>query len=203
MLAEYPLDPEQRQEFLAVVQHQVQRLEHLLQDLMAIRDLETGALETRVGQFHLPDLVEEVVAGFRPYPVIYHFDSEIPPIYGDRWQVSQVIVNLISNAVKYSPDGSPVEIGASFKTQDYVKVWVQDHGLGIPAADQPYLFERFYRVKHADRQNIEGTGLGLSSVNCWLKTRVESFGLSPNTAKEAVLLHATDQAIHKVISGRW
>lgn len=162
LLAEPWLEADQRQEFLEVVQQQVERLRNLLNDLVALRNLETGKLETQAVQFCLQDLVEEVMVTFRQHPATYHFHPEIPEVWGDRWQISQVLVNLISNAIKYSPNGASIEIGAKLLPTGWVEVWVRDEGLGIPLADQPHLFERFYRVKHHDRQNIEGTGLGLS-----------------------------------------
>jgi signal transduction histidine kinase len=94
--------------------------------------------------------------------VQYAIQADLPPVWGDRWQISQVLVNLLSNAIKYSPNGQPIEVGAALHPSNGVEIWVKDQGLGIPEADQPYLFERFYRVKHHDRQGIDGTGLGLS-----------------------------------------
>ncbi len=162
LLAEPDLGAEHRQEFLAVVQQQVRRLKHLLQDLMALRNLETGALATHAASFCLPSLVREVMADLRATQVTCVFNAALPFVWGDRWQVSQVLVNLLSNAIKYSPNDTPIEVGAVVHQSDWVKVWVRDRGLGIPAADQPHLFERFYRVQHRDRHNIKGTGLGLS-----------------------------------------
>jgi signal transduction histidine kinase len=162
LLAEPCLEPEQRQEFLSLVQHQVYRLQELLGDLVALRDLETGVLETHPTEFTLPELAAEVLADFKPLQAKGMFEPGLPVIWGDRWQVSQVLANLLSNAFKYSPSHSPVEIGAHRLPSGWVEVWVRDQGLGIPLEDQPHLFERFYRVKHGDRQHIEGTGLGLS-----------------------------------------
>ncbi len=162
LLAEPSLDAEHREEFLDVVQQQVQRLRHLLQDLMALRNLETGVLETHAVGFCLRSLVEEVMAGFRDAAVTYQLEPDLPLVWGDRWQLSQVLVNLLSNAIKYSPNGTPIAIGAAAHSPGWANVWVRDRGLGIPAADQPHLFERFYRVQHRDRHTIKGTGLGLS-----------------------------------------
>lgn len=162
LLAEPSLKPEERQEFLQVVQQQVQRLKNLLADLVALQDLETGTIDTQTVGFCLLELVDEVVEGFRPHPIGFHFGPDLPPVWGDPWQTSQVLVNLLSNAIKYSPAGTAIEIGATLLPTGWVEIWVQDHGLGIPEADQPHLFERFYRVKHRDRQDIDGTGLGLS-----------------------------------------
>jgi signal transduction histidine kinase len=162
LLADPGLEAEHQQEFLTVVQQQVYRLKHLLQDLMALRNLETGALATQLTGFDLPGLVAEVVTDLQITQVDYAFDPALPLAWGDRWQVSQVLVNLLSNAMKYSPNGSPIEVGAAIQQEDWINVWVRDRGLGIPAADQPHLFERFYRVQHHDRHDIKGTGLGLS-----------------------------------------
>lgn len=162
LLNEPCLTVEHRQEFLDLVQQQVKRLQNLLQDLVALQNLETGTLELQTVRFCLKDLVDEVAVNFTNCSITYQIDLNSSEVWGDRWQISQVLVNLLSNAIKYSPDGSPVEVGARSLHNGWVEVWVQDHGLGIPAADQPHLFERFYRVRHHDRQSIEGTGLGLA-----------------------------------------
>jgi signal transduction histidine kinase len=162
LLAEPDLEPVHRQEFLEIVQHQVHRLQSLLQDLTEIRNLETGSLDTHPIDFCVPSLIQEVLSAFGPYPTTLQLGAGLQPAWGDRWQVSQVLVNLISNAIKYSPHGEPIEIGAAAQTNGQVELWVRDRGLGIPLEDQPHLFQRFYRVRHPDRQNIKGTGLGLS-----------------------------------------
>jgi signal transduction histidine kinase len=162
LLAEPYLTVDQRREFLAVVQQQVHRLQELLHDLIALRDLDTGVLETNIVCFCLMDLVQDVMQGMTPHPATYVWSSNLPHVWGDRWQISQILVNLLSNAIKYSPDGRPIEIGATLLQTGWVEVWVRDQGLGIPEADQPHLFERFFRVRHRDRQHIDGSGLGLS-----------------------------------------
>jgi len=162
MLEEAALSAEQSKEFLEFVHQDVNRLQELLQDIQSLQNLETGKLETHTQPFCIANLVEEVMQGFSGHTPTYEFEPAMPEVKGDRWQTAQVLVNLISNAVKYSPDDNPIEIGASRVASDWIEVWVRDHGLGIPEADQPHVFERFYRVKHRDRQHIHGTGLGLS-----------------------------------------
>ena len=183
LLAEPDLNTEQRCEFLAVLEQQLARLQSLLDDLIALRNLETGKFETRVEDFAIADLIQEVAADFSPYPLVYQFPEEIPLVEGDRWQVSQVLVNLLSNAIKYSPNGQAVEIGISTSQPGWIEVWVKDHGLGIPEADQPYLFERFYRVKHRDRQHINGTGLGLSLCKRLVENQRGSMGFESTHGK--------------------
>jgi len=162
LLADPSLGPAHRHEFLTLVQQQVKRLQTLLQDLIALQNLETGVLESHMARFGLRDLIQEVIQTFEPRPITAALSATLPDVWGDRWQISQVLVNLLSNAIKYSPDDSPIQVGAALKQTGWVEIWVQDQGLGIPLADQARLFERFYRVKHRDRQKIQGTGLGLS-----------------------------------------
>lgn len=162
LLSEPSLALNQRQEFLEVTEQKLCSLTKLLRDLMALRNVETGKIATQPSSFSVQTLVKEVVAGLAPYPMTDQFGAELPPVWGDRWQVSQILVNFLSNAIKYSPNGRAIDVGAAVKQSGWVEIWVQDYGLGIPEADQPHLFNRFYRVKHGDRQNIEGTGLGLS-----------------------------------------
>lgn len=162
LLREAVLDDEQEQEFLEVVRQQVRRLRTLLRDVVALRSLETGLLQAHTIAFCSQALMNEVIGAEQICGVNRHFEANLPLVWGDRWQVSQVLVNLLSNAVKYSPPESLIEVGARVTQSDWVEIWVEDHGLGVPEADQARLFERFYRVKHDDRQAIEGTGLGLS-----------------------------------------
>lgn len=162
ILAEPDLEAADRREFLGMVTQQIGRLQDLLRDMIALRDLETGKLETHKTRVSLRPLIAEVTADYPACLVTYRFGEGVADVWGDRWQITQILVNLISNAIKYSPNGCEIEIGARNQDGGQVEVWVKDQGLGIPEADQPYLFERFYRVKHRDRQNISGTGLGLS-----------------------------------------
>jgi signal transduction histidine kinase len=162
LLAEPDLTAEQRQEFLDMVQQQVHRLRQLLDDIVALQSAESDELDPRPACFALSDLVMEVSQSFAPQVLEHHLGETFPPVLGDRWQISQVLVNLISNAIKYSPTDAPVEVGAKLLPNDWIEIWVKDTGLGIPAVDQSRLFEPFFRVRHSDRQDIQGTGLGLS-----------------------------------------
>ncbi len=162
LLGEDSLSPDHRREFLDLVQQQVDHLQELLQSLVALQDLEAGMLEARPIAFCLSSLVEEVMSKFHGSALIYDNQTDLPNVWGDRWQVSQILVNLLSNAIKYSPANDAIEIGATLKSENFVEVWVHDRGLGIPVDAQARLFERFYRVRHHDRANISGTGLGLS-----------------------------------------
>jgi signal transduction histidine kinase len=162
LLKEPNLPVAQQAEFWGLLEQQVQQLQGLLQGVRAFRNLETGTMATHPVAFSLSDLLSEVCLLLPPHPVQDQFEPDLPSVWGDRWQVSQVILNLLSNAIKYSPQQTPIAVGAKVCRVGWVELWVRDWGLGIPVADQPRLFERFYRVKQDDRVNIKGTGLGLS-----------------------------------------
>jgi two-component system sensor histidine kinase BaeS len=88
---------------------------------------------------------------------------ETLPVQADAARLRQVLRNLIGNALKYTPEGGRIEVALSqFGT--LAQLQVRDTGLGIPAGDLPYVFDKFYRVQAEDRQNIEGSGLGLAIV---------------------------------------
>jgi two-component system, OmpR family, phosphate regulon sensor histidine kinase PhoR len=87
----------------------------------------------------------------------------VPALVGDRGRLAQVLDNLVSNALKFTPEGGRVEVRTS-TTDDYVYLEVEDSGIGIPAAEQPRLFERFFRAASATERAIPGTGLGLAIV---------------------------------------
>ena len=93
--------------------------------------------------------------------------NEISPsllVEADRNYLEQVFVNLLDNAIKYTPEGGKVTLSASEKNQEEVLISVQDDGIGIPREDLPRIFERFYRVDKGRSQELGGTGLGLSIV---------------------------------------
>lgn len=176
LLAEPDLEQSDRQEFLGMVRQQIGRLQDLLADLLALRDLETGKLETRRSRFGVAALLQELVADYPTQGFESQVEADLPAVWGDRWQIAQVLVNLISNAIKYSPPGRTIQLGAKRQWDGLIEVWVKDEGLGIPAADQPHVFERFYRVKHRDRANISGTGLGLSLCKCLVENQGGQMG---------------------------
>jgi two-component system phosphate regulon sensor histidine kinase PhoR len=89
---------------------------------------------------------------------------DVPPVKADRDRLAQILINLVDNAVKYTPAGGQVTVTAEVTPGDMVEIAVRDTGVGIPAADLPRITERFYRVDKARSRELGGTGLGLAIV---------------------------------------
>ncbi|MBD2104998.1 sensor histidine kinase KdpD [Leptolyngbya sp. FACHB-261] len=163
LLSEPDLSAAQRQEFLALLRQQMHQLQRLLTEVLALHQPDSESLGTCPQPLSVCDVVCDTLDLFPGAPIQATVDPDLPLILADHWQVLQVLTNLVSNALKYSPEASPVLLGADLCAGGHqLKIWVRDYGLGIPVADQPYLFQHFYRVEHTDRTQIRGTGLGLA-----------------------------------------
>lgn len=114
-------------------------------------------------------------------------EGDIPDVNGDRERIEQVITNIVSNAVKYTPDGGKIDmlVGTSGKN---VFVRVADNGIGIPEKDLPRLFDRFYRVDKARSRESGGTGLGLSIAQEILNQHKGSIEISSEYGKGTSVL---------------
>ena len=162
-------NPQQATRFVNIMYSHADRLAALIQDLLTLSQLESGtiALESRSVSVH--DLAEHVVALLeqkireRRISVDISGLAGAPGVLADPGRLEQVIVNLLDNAVKYTPAGGSVSLTAAAE-EDRVTVAVKDTGIGIPARDLPRIFERFYRVDSARSREEGGTGLGLSIV---------------------------------------
>ena len=110
-------------------------------------------------------------------------------MHGDRYYWTQVLFNLVENALKQNPKpGLHIEIGAQ-QTISSCQVWVLDNGIGIPSADLPHIFRRFYRVdKHHSQREIKGTGLGLSIVKRAIDAHGGSIGVTSVPGRETRFL---------------
>jgi signal transduction histidine kinase len=156
------LTPEQREAFLALIADETTRLSELIGDVLDTSRIDAGTFTYRFGDVDVARLVQEVVAtaavGQDEVPLSAVLVSPVAPIRGDSDRLRQVLGNLIDNAVKYSPAGSPVEVRVA-PNDGHVVVSVDDHGPGIAPDDRNLIFERFGRV--AAGNSKPGTGLGL------------------------------------------
>ena len=156
---------EQHRGFLNVVDRNARRLLAVVGDLLFVAQVETGKLPLEPGLFDVSALVDDAAQAARPLAAVQELtlEVEVEPglrAWGDRRRLAQLLANLVSNAIKFTPSGGRVTIRAHFDGETLV-LEVADTGLGIPQAEQASIFQRFFRASTASRNAIEGTGLGL------------------------------------------
>ena len=161
-----PLETEKQ--FLGVISSESERMARIVTDLLTLSKLDYGRMELRMTRFSLSDLLKKVANAMRltvqdsGHEMTVEAPDDLPQIVGDRERIEQVVVNILSNAVKYTPSGGHIRLAACALAGNRVRITVEDDGVGIPAADVPRLFERFYRVDKARSRAAGGTGLGLA-----------------------------------------
>ena len=156
---------EEHLHFLATVERNVSRLQHLVEDILFVARIEHAGLELNPQEIDLGALVTEAAATAQPTAAAKGVELTLTaaaplPVYADRLRISQLLDNLVSNAVKFTPAGGRVTIAAR-ELGHAVEVNVSDTGIGIPAEELPHLFTRFYRASTAQTSHTPGTGLGL------------------------------------------
>ena len=158
---------EVQQDFLGIVKENSDRLVELINEMLDISRIESGRVHLRVEPMGIAESIDGSVDTFRAVlaqtgrSIEIHVPANLPPVIADRDRVGQVMINLLSNALKYSPGGGRVDVTASHNG-DFVTVAITDQGLGIGKEDLKRLFTKFYRVDSAMTREIGGTGLGLS-----------------------------------------
>jgi two-component system phosphate regulon sensor histidine kinase PhoR len=163
-------DPEHNVRFLTIIRQNAERLGRLIADLMTISRLELKTQKFQFASYRVNALLAEAVDSMMPVAAkkeisisLDRTDEDIE-VFCDSEAVQQVLINLLDNAVKYTPEGGAITVGARQTHPDFVEIFVRDTGIGIPAEDLPRLFERFYRVDKARSRELGGTGLGLAIV---------------------------------------
>jgi two-component system phosphate regulon sensor histidine kinase PhoR len=163
--------------FLSIIERQSQRLARLIDDLVSLSDLERGLTPLKLEPLDPSKLVAEILDLVRDrarrseIELNLECGESLPPMRADRDRMQQVLLNLLDNALKYTPRGGRVTAavhaarsGSNGKPDAGVIFKVIDTGEGIPASDLPRLTERFYRVDRARSRELGGTGLGLAIV---------------------------------------
>jgi signal transduction histidine kinase len=159
-------EPSTRDEFLAESQVQLDRLEWITLNLLDLSRLDAGLAHLDMAEHALGELIETAVGAFKNLAqeksIHLSITGRLPQLTlrCDRARLESALANLLDNAVKFTPAGGHVEIGAE-QTEASVRIWVQDDGPGIDVQDQPHIFERFYRGQAG---HPEGSGLGLAIV---------------------------------------
>jgi PAS domain S-box-containing protein len=166
---DFALDEAGRERFVSLIVDEAERLGRIVNDILLASQLDVGTLDMRTEIFDPGELVERVVEAARahaPAGIVLEIASgpSLPAVVSDRDRIRQVLVNLVENAIKYSPDGGRVEVGAALAGK-MIRFYVRDEGLGIPADEQARIFDKFYRLDPQMTGGIGGTGLGLYICN--------------------------------------
>jgi two-component system phosphate regulon sensor histidine kinase PhoR len=162
-------EPTNARRFLDIAHTHAERLSRLVDDLLQLSDIETGKLVLKPTLLSLRDVTSEVVTFFEKQATqksLFLVNDVSPDIQlqADWDRLTQIFVNLVDNAVKYTPDNGSITLGAELSAHGLMHVWVNDTGIGIPSIDLPRITERFYRVDKARSRELGGTGLGLAIV---------------------------------------
>jgi signal transduction histidine kinase len=162
VLEEQDLPPETRQEFMRTVISETDHLALLANDTLLITQIETGQLSFNFREVDVgPFLLDAVPLGLSEHSVLMDVPTAFPRIWADPDRLRQVLTNLVSNAVKYSPSGDSIVVRARERGAQHIVIEVVDHGLGIPAEQIGKLFQKFARVRTDEHLKVSGTGLGL------------------------------------------
>jgi signal transduction histidine kinase len=149
---------------LISVDKQITRLTRLISELLDLTKIETGTLELKKEKFSLNELAIETVEDIlytntRHQINLYHdFQSYV---FADKDRIGQVMINFLTNAIKYSPDSNKIDVSIHRTTNGRVAFTVKDYGIGIDKEEQEKIFERFYRAKGKEEQTYPGFGIGL------------------------------------------
>jgi two-component system phosphate regulon sensor histidine kinase PhoR len=160
-------DPQNRGRFLEIIVEHSRRLARLTEDLLMLSKMDADRLEFETRRIPVGPFIESCIETAQPRArdkdlrLSVNQANKIPDIAGDRRRLTEVLQNLLDNAIQYTPAGGQIMVSTGV-TGSEVTFTVSDTGIGIPQADQPRIFERFYRVDVARSREVGGTGLGLS-----------------------------------------
>ncbi len=163
--------------FLDTIHENAQRLNRLVDDLLTLSGFELGEMTLHPEGLSLPDVLDQVLTvvaarvSEKHLRIVKEIPAEAPQIMADRDRLAQILLNIVDNAVKFTPAGGTVAVTASSEEQGFLTVRIADTGVGIPKGEIPRLGERFYRADKARSRELGGTGLGLSIVKHLMKAQ--------------------------------
>ncbi len=163
-LLEGEYDKETQDKFLNVIATEARRMARLVTDLLTLSRYDNNNKRTQKESFDLGDLVKKcqdklaIEIKKKEHKVNCFVTADVPPVYADKYDIERVVLNILTNSIKYTKDGGEIKIYVGFVYNDaYIKVF--DNGIGIPEEDLNRIFERFYRVDKARTREMGGTGL--------------------------------------------
>ncbi len=188
LLAQPSLSAPERHEMYSIVDEESQRLDRLIGEAVEMAQLDSAGLQVRPVSTNIRDLIEAVLEEEEPRlqgrTVHVHLPEEIPDMQMDPELVRRVLRHLVENAVKYSPAKTPIRISAE-TTGDRLLVRVANQGAGIAPAEQPFIFDKFYRGS-LQRERVEGSGLGLAIAKAILTAHGGGIEVSSQPGRGAV-----------------
>ncbi len=179
--------------FLHTIQENARRLNRLVDDLLILSNVELGDTKLNLEGLAVADVLERALlliqanAALKNVSLRTDLSPELPLIRADRDKAVQVLLNILDNAVKFTPEGGQVSITASEDQQDFITLKITDTGSGIPKSELPRLGERFYRVDKMRSRDLGGTGLGLSIVKHLMKAHQGSMEIDSTPGKGTVV----------------
>ena len=168
-------DADTAKKFLQIISDNARRLDRLADDLLVLSNIELGEMQLRLEGVSPASIIENILPVFaaktaeKSLTIDKNIPDDLPTILADRDRVYQILVNILDNAVKFTPPGGKIFITAYDDGKGYVVVKIGDNGIGIPRNEIPRLGERFYRVDKTRSRDLGGAGLGLSIVKHLMK----------------------------------
>jgi len=158
-------EPDEQRDFIHTIQHEADRLQELIEQLLDLSRLEAGMLPISPKPYSLHEIIEDALPQFQiltnGQTITMHLPANLPPVNVDAKRIAQVLVNLVRNASAYASEGTEISISASVRG-GFVQINVNDQGPGIPPAEHKRIFEAFRRGENAENGSAQGAGLGLA-----------------------------------------
>ncbi len=177
ILSDPEMEENMREYFLGMILSESDRMTRIVSDLLVLSRLDNKRTKWQVESFDMPASVKRLCEVMHTdmeahgHTLTWEAEPNLPPLMGDRQRLEQVVINILSNAIKYTPDGGQIHV-RMFREKERLITTVTDNGVGIPEKDIEHLFERFYRVEKSRTSDAGGTGLGLAIA----KELVEAHG---------------------------
>jgi two-component system sensor histidine kinase KdpD len=188
LLSPDPVTSDARQELLTVINEETDRLNRLVGEAAEMAQLDAQQVELRRESHNVRDMVDEALEkskqGLAGRQVNIEIPQQLPPVRVDLERVAEVLVQLLENAVKYSPGGTPLTITAEQKGK-MVSISVADRGPGIDDMEQPLVFEKFYRGRD-QRYRVQGTGMGLAIAKAIVEAHGGTIGVTSQLGSGSV-----------------